>query len=345
MKYIITGGAGYLGSVLAHELASRGYGPLKILVLPGENISHLMDINVEIVRGDILDYHFLDDLIEKDDVVFHLAGVVNITASKKDLLYRVNVEGFKNVVDVCIKKKVKRLIYTSSVHAILPKANNEVMQEPDSFPVEKLVGDYAKTKAEATRYLFEKTKAGEVDAVVLYPSGIIGPYDHNISHFGQVILDYINRKLTAIVKGGYDFVDVRDVASALISAYLYGRSGEGYILSGHYVSVKDLFKILNERLGRKRLPGELALWFLKIVAPFAELHYKIRRKKPLFNAYTLYTLNVNCNFDNSKAKRELDFNPRSVKESLFDMVDWFLEYKQELIKRKYLLLLKPETST
>ncbi|HHX81169.1 MAG TPA: hypothetical protein GX692_08930 [Acholeplasmataceae bacterium] len=195
----------------------------------------------------------------------------------------------------------------------------------------------------ATKYLFEKTKAGEIDAVALYPSGIIGPYDYNVSHFGQVILDYINRKLTAIVKGGYDFVDVRDVASALVSA-IDARSGEGYIVSGHYVSVRELFKILNEKLERKRLPGELALWFLKIVAPLAELHYKIRRKKPLFNAYTLYTLNVNCNFDNSKARAELGFNPRSVKESLFDMVDWFLENKQELIKRKYLLSLKPKTS-
>ncbi|MGI6767559.1 MAG: NAD-dependent epimerase/dehydratase family protein [Bacilli bacterium] len=343
MKYIITGGAGYLGSVLAHELERRGYGPLKILVLPGEKIAHLADLNAEIVRGDILDLNFLDDFIEKDDIVFHLAGIVNITASKKDLLYQVNVEGFKNIVDTSIKKKIKRLIYTSSVHAILPKKGNEIMQEPDSFSVEELVGDYAKTKALATKYLFEKTKAGEIDAVALYPSGIIGPYDYNVSHFGQVILDYINRKLTAIVKGGYDFVDVRDVASALVSA-IDARSGEGYIVSGHYVSVRELFKILNEKLDRKRLPGELALWFLKIVAPLAELHYKIRRKKPLFNAYTLYTLNVNCNFDNSKARAELGFNPRSVKESLFDMVDWFLENKQELIKRKYLLSLKPKTS-
>lgn len=341
MKYIITGGAGYVGSVLAHELEKRNY-PLKILVRPGENYSHLADLKAEIITGDILDADFLNTFIEPGSVVFHLAGIVDITASKADLLYLVNVEGFKNVVDTCIRKKVKRLVYTSSVHTILPKKAKELMREPVDFPIDKLVGDYAKSKAEATKYLLEKTKNGEIDAVIVYPSGIIGPYDYGISHFGQVVLDYINRKLTAIVKGGYDFVDVRDVADGIIKAFLYGRSGEGYILSGHYVSVKELFQILNEKLGRKRLPGELALWFLKIVAPLAELHYKIRKKKPIFNSYTLYTLNINSNFDNSKARTELGYNPRSVRESLFDMVDWFFENKRDLIKPKFLAL-KPKT--
>lgn len=337
MKCIITGGAGYLGSVLATELERRGHS-LKILVRPGESYGHLVGLKAEIVQGDIMDPEFLDGFIEEDTLVFHLAGIVNITSSKSDLLYRVNVEGFKNVVCACIRKKVKRLVYTSSVHAIYPEKSNVALREPEEFPVEKLVGDYAKTKALATQYLFEKVKNGEIDAVVVYPSGIIGPFDHSISHFGQVVLDYINRKLTAIVKGGYDFVDVRDVAEGVINAALKGRSGEGYVLSGHYVTVKELFQILNEKLGRKKLPGPLALWFLKMVAPLAELHYKIRNKKPIFSAYTLYTLNINANFDNSKAREELGFKPRSIRESLFDMVDWFYEYKRDLIKPKFLNL-------
>lgn len=337
MKYIITGGAGYLGSVLASKLEERNL-PLKILVRPGESYGHLAGLKAEIVAGDILDSYFLNEFIEEDAVVFHLAGIVDISGTKTDLLYRVNVDGFKYVVDACIRKKVKRLVYTSSVYAIYPEEDGAVIREPDGFPVEKLVGDYAKTKATATQYLFEKTKNGEIDAVVVYPSGIIGPFDYNVSHFGQVVLDYINRKLTAIVKGGYDFVDVRDVADGLIAAAEKGRSGEGYILSGHYVTVKEMFKILNEKLGRKKLPGQIALWFLKIVAPLAELHYKIRNKKPIFSSYSLYTLNVNSNFDNSKARKELGFNPRSIKESLFDMVDWFFENKRELIKPKFLKL-------
>jgi len=332
MKYLITGGAGYLGSVVVHELARRGYQPITVLALPNENISNLLDLKIEIVRGDILDYEFLEQLIEKDDVVFHMAGIINISSKSDDLIRKVNVEGCRNIVDVCIKKQVKRLIYTSSVHTILPAEKNENMSEPEAFYPDKLVGEYAQTKAIATDYLLKKARSGALDAVVLYPSGIIGPFDYQISHFGQVVLDYINRKLSAIVKGGYNFVDVRDVADGVISAYENGKSGEGYLLSGEYITVKEIFQTLNEKLGRKKLPYPIALWFLKIVAPLAELHYKIRKKKPIFSSYSLYTLNVNSNFDNTKAKNELNFNPRPVKLSLGDMVDWFIENKSGMIK-------------
>ncbi len=153
MKYLITGGAGYLGSVVVHELARRGYQPITVLALPNENISNLLDLKIEIVRGDILDYEFLEQLIEKDDVVFHMAGIINISSKSDDLIRKVNVEGCRNIVDVCIKKQVKRLIYTSSVHTILPAEKNENMSEPEAFYPDKLVGEYAQTKAIATDYL------------------------------------------------------------------------------------------------------------------------------------------------------------------------------------------------
>lgn len=336
-EYIVTGGSGYLGYVVVRELIARGYSPIKIIVLPDENLDKFKDLEIEIVKGNILDRDFVLNQITPGAVVFHIAGIIDIGSVKNDMIYVVNVNGCRNVVDACIANKAERLIYTSSVHIIDPLEGDKIMTEPIVFESNPLVGDYAKSKAMATKYIMEKTKTGELNAVVLYPSGIIGPYDYNVSNFGQVILDYINRKLTAYIRGGYNFVDVRDVADGVIKGYEKGKSGEGYILSGEWISLKQIFIILNEKLNRRKLPTKLAYWFVRMMIPFAELHYRIRRKKPIFSAYSLYTLNVNSNFDNSKSKEELGFNPRPIKESLFDMVDWMFENKKELIKPKHQL--------
>lgn len=332
-KYIILGGGGYLGYVVVLELLKRGYHPIEVVVLPSEKHPALLELNVKVTYGNILDKAFLTKLITPGSVVFHLAGIVDIGSPKNDLIYEVNVIGTKNVVDIAILNKVEKLIYTSSVHTIVPLPNGQLMSEPNTFVSEQLVGDYAKSKAMATADIFEKAK--DLNVVVLYPSGIIGPYDYHMSHFGQVIIDYTNRKLKAYLKGGYNFVDVRDVADGIVNAYERGISGEGYILSGEYISLKQLFQILNEKLGRKKLPIKLASWFIKMLMPFAEMHYRIRKKKPIISSYSLYTLNVNSNFSNQKAKDELGFNPRPIRESLFDMLDWFIENKPDFFYPKH----------
>lgn len=332
MKYIVTGGTGHIGNVLIKEL-TKIVGKVTALVLPNEDVSCLNGANVDIVYGDVTDREFIFKLIGKGDVVFHLAGLIDIENAPFSVVEKVNVGGTKNVVDACIENKAKRLVYTSSVHIIEPIEKN-LLVEPTEFDENKVVGNYAKSKTIATRYVFEKAKAKELDAVVVYPSGVIGPYDYKISELGQLVLDYINKKLFAYVKGGYNFVDVRDVVDGIIKAYFKGKSGEGYILSGYYISLKEMFKILNKRLNRDKLPNKIALWFVKSMVPLAKLYYKIRHKKPLFTDYSLYTLNVNANFSNEKAKNELGYITRPIEETLSDTVDWFIENKPELIINK-----------
>ncbi len=328
-RYIVTGGTGHIGNMLIRELVKQGKNVLA-LVLPNDDLSPLNGLKIETIEGDIVDRDFIFKLINKGDVVFHLASMIDINNTPYSALEKVNVQGTKNIVDACINNGAKRLIYTSSVHIIDPN-QGDILIEPTDFSEKNIVGNYAKTKALATKYVIEKAKAGELDAVVLYPSGVIGPGDYKISELGQVILDYINGKLIAYVRGGYNFVDVRDVVNGIISASTKGKSGEGYILSGEYLTIKDMLRILNKKIGRKKLPYKIALWFVKMMTPLASLYYKIRGKKPVFTAYSLYTLNTNSKFSNEKAKTFLDYSTRPIQETLFDTVDWFIENKPELI--------------
>ena len=334
MKCLVTGATGHIGNVLVKKLLKENF-DITVLVLPNENLEPIRNLNVKIVYGDIRDKKILESLIDADTVVFHLAGLINISVNNFDLIYDINVNGTKNIVDVCVEKNAKKLIYTSSVHTIYPE-KNKILTEPTEFDENIIEGDYAKTKTIATKYVFDACRNKGLKAVVTYPSGVIGPYDYKLSELGQVIIDYINKKLLAYVKGGYNFVDVRDVANGIIKAYKKGKIGEGYILSGKYVYLKELFNIINKKIGRKHRPPLLAIGFVRLFARACENYYIKRNKKPLFTLYSLYTLTSNGNFSHEKATKELGYTTTSIEKTLFDTIDWFIKNRPNLFNPKIL---------
>lgn len=322
--YIITGGAGHLGNTIARRLVRDGK-KVRVFVLPTERTEGVLDKEVEIVRGDIRDKASIEPLFAntagKKVYVIHTAGIVTISSKFIKSVYDVNVTGTKNIVEACEKHKVEKLVYISSVHAIPEKAKGETISEVNDFNKEKLVGLYAQTKAEATAAALAAAKRG-LNVSVVHPSGIIGPYDYGHGHMTQLIVDYMNGRLTAAIKGGYDFVDVRDVAAGTIECCEKGRAGECYILSNRYVEVKEMLNTVHEITGKKKITLYLKLWFVKSVAPLCEAYYKMLRQTPLFTAYSIYTLGSNSLFSHEKATRELGYRPRPLEESLRDGVEW-----------------------
>ena len=165
------------------------------------------------------------------------------------------------------------------------------------------------------------SKSEGLNVSVIHPSGIIGPNDYGNSHLTNLILKVASNKLHFIVKGGYNFVDVRDVSDAVISAIYNAKKGECYIVSNRYASIKEICNIVCEYLNLKKVkivPFSLALFG----SIFCELYYNITKKTPLFTKYSLYTLKTNSNFSNEKAREELGFKPRDLEETVKDTVDF-----------------------
>ena len=331
MKCFVTGGTGHIGNVFIKKLLKLGH-TVRALVLPNEDLTPIKDLDIELVTGDITDRDFIFNVIQADEIVFHLAGVIEIAGGRDELVEKVNVQGTINVADACIAKNVK-LIYTSSVHTIEP-ISNVVLSEPTEFDENKVVGVYAKTKAKATKYIFDAVKDKGLQAVVVYPSGVIGPCDYKVSELGQVLLDYINGKMAGYIQGGYNFVDVRDVADGIINAATNGRIGEGYNLTGEVVSIKQMFQSINLCLHKNYLPPKVPLWIVKIFTKVSTFHYRRLGKKPILSDYSIYTLNVNSNFSNEKAKTEINFKNRDYKQSLCDALKWFVKNKPELVSSR-----------
>lgn len=326
--YVVTGANGFLGNNVVRKLVETPYNEVRALVLPDDKTGSLKGLNCKIYRGDVTKKDTLNDIFEIDGnaelYVIHCAAIVYIKSKYNPLVYEVNVNGTKNVIEKVLERNAK-LVYVSSVHAITEKPNRETITEIKDFEPNKVEGLYAKTKAEIAKYVLEMTDKRGLNACIVHPSGIIGPSDFGNSHLTQLVTDFANGRLTACVKGGYDFVDVRDVADGILNACNKGKKGECYILSNRYVEIKELLDIVSEASHMRKIKTVLPMWFAKATAPLSELYYSLLKQPPLYTRYSLYTLTSNSNFSNEKAKNELGYINRDLRETITDTLKWLKE--------------------
>jgi dihydroflavonol-4-reductase len=325
---LVTGATGHIGNVLARFLLRRGEN-VRALILPGEDCSSLDGLDVETYEGDVLHPGLIARAMAGVHTVYHLAGIISILPGKDDLLRRVNVQGTLNVVQAALQAGVRRMVYTSSIHAFERPPEGITIDESIPFDPTSPYGEYDRSKAEASLAVLSAVEKG-LDAVIVCPTGVIGPYDYRRSELGQLILDYVDEKPQFYVDGAYDFVDVRDVAEGLILANDNGHKGESYILSGERLSVADLMLSLRDvtgiRLPLRRIPRSIA----HFASRFTPYYYRLTRKKPRFTSYSLETLQSNSVISHAKAQRELGYSPRPMKTTLLDTVRWFRENKRQL---------------
>jgi len=333
--YLVTGANGHLGSAVCAALREKGE-TVRALVLPGENTDFIRALGVSVIFGNVCEKETLKLFFEAESnikcVVIHCAGIVDITGGNTERMEHVNIEGTKNIIDLCRKYNVYRLLYVSSVHAIPMPERGRVIKEVSEFSPETVEGAYAKTKAAATALVLESAKNG-VPAIVVHPSGIIGPYLGRGNHLVQMVKSYITGKLPAAVRGGYDFVDVRDCADGILSAVRFGHIGECYILSGDFYEIREVIHMLQTIVSGKKI-GTVPLWLAKLAAPILEHHALRHGEKPLFTGYSLSTLNVNSRFSHDKATKELGYMPRELFVSLRDTAEWLLKTGECKLRQK-----------
>ena len=324
--YLITGAAGHVGSALCMRLKERGEA-MRALCMRGEDTTLVRQLGAEVFFGDVTQPETMRDFFtlpeDCEGILLHCAGVVEIADKHSPLAEKVNVEGTRNVMALAKEYGVSRIVYVCSVHSMPDLPQNMIKTEIDDYDPGRVEGGYAKSKAQAAKEVLALVKEG-LPAVVVLPSGIIGPYSGKGNHLVQFVKNYANGKFPACVKGGYDFVDVRDVADGILAAAEHGKIGESYILSGGYHSLKELLDTLRSVTHGKRVitvPHFLAM----AAAPFAVALAKRKKQKPLFSPYALKVILENGNYSHEKATQELGYNPRSLEETLSDTVDWLKE--------------------
>lgn len=329
-KYLVTGATGFLGRAVVKELVRRE-AQVHALVLHNDPYIDFLPKEVHTVIGDVCDKSSLVDFFADADsrtCIIHCAGIVSVASRPGPKLYQLNVGGTWSILNQCMERNVGRLIYVSSVHAIPEKSKGYIITEDCEFSPGLVDGDYAKSKATATELVFDATERG-LNASIVFPSGIIGPGDIQGGSFTSMAKSFLAGKLPFAVRGGYDFVDVRDVAKGILACSENGESGKGYILSGHYVTIRSMLQLVGKTAKLKYRPICLPLSLAKLVAPYYERRSLKDRKPLFFTPYSVAVLASNGQFSYAAASECFAYQPRPMEETLRDMTAWLLEQKRK----------------
>jgi len=321
---VVTGATGHIGNVLVRELLKQGK---KVRVLQHNTvITHIVEeLDLDIVSGDICNKDDLRKAFEGAEIVYHLAAIISIFPGINPDLERVNIQGTKNVGEICLELNIPKLVYTSSVHAIADKEHGQSITEEDPIDPQYAIGKYGRSKAVATLVLLKLVEKG-LNVVIVQPAGVIGPYDYVPSQLG-IVYHFMSKGLNLGIKGGYNFVDVRDIVNGVILAGDKGRIGERYILSGHLLTIGEKKKIIDEILDRKYSFYAVPRWLCYVGAFFLSPFYRPFNLTPILTYESLEILYSNADLRYDKAKNELGYTVRPFKDTMEDTLKWIHENK------------------
>jgi len=327
MKIAVTGAGGHIGNVLCRAL-SANYHQVKALVHSDDK--PVKNIAVEIVRGDLFNADSLDQLMNDVDAVVHLAAVVSIGHVPRDFVEHVNINGTQAVIDAALRNGVRRLYHVSSVHAHASPGLEATIDENTPYALAERYRGYDRSKALGEQAVLQSRERG-LETTVFNPTAVIGPYDYKPGLTGKMILQLYRGRIPALTPLGYDWVDVRDVADAIVFALEHQVVNEKFMLSGEYAAVKEVAELIAIHSGRPAPKLTVPFWLARVGVPFVALQSRISRQAPLYTADALKAVEEGCrNIDCSRAKQKLNYRARPLHESVADTIEWFRE--QQLIK-------------
>jgi len=302
---IVTGATGHIGNTVVRNLL---FHDLEVKVLIRKMDDALKDLPIEIQIGDVFDDDFLDAHITSGDILIHSVGYIDLLNKDRLKSFRVNYWGTKKIVDICIEKKV-RLVYISSVDAIT-KRKKGFVSEPERIEPKVMKSNYAISKALATEYVLEKMSQG-LNAIILYPSAVIGINDFKPSAAGREILSVLRHKYVFALRGGYNFIDVRDVAEAIYQAAITNKK-DHIILSGYDKTIKELYHSIERASNTHKIIIPLPTLLVRLAVIFT----------PKYSQMMISTIQENYHYDNHKMRTYLLPSLIPFEKTMADTIKW-----------------------
>lgn len=322
MKALVTGGTGFLGANLAVGLLAQGWS-VRILRRTTSPLEAVKDLDVEHAIGDVTDFDTLLKAMAGVDVVFNVAAVSSYWRNSAALIYKVNVDGARNVFEAAQQSGVQKVIHTSSAAAVgIVKGRSATEADPFSLPPKRFAYGHSKWLAE--QVVVERVKAGQ-DITMVNPTGIIGPRDINwIS--GSILREAKHGHIPVIPQGGVNFVAVRDVVAGHISAVEKGRVGERYIVGGENLTNRQTIEMACEIVGVKVPRFMQPKWTIPVAGAALDLITTIIGPRLPMSGEQMRLTNEFIWFDSAKAERELGYTHTSVRQALQECYDWYREH-------------------
>lgn len=314
----ITGISGFVGGNLARTLISEGRAVRGLIRHDRRAVEGL---DLDLVEGNLQDFGSLKRAFEGVDVVYHLAASISLDGDWSQM-EATNIFGTRNVVEACLACEVRRLVHCSSIHAFKQVPLNAPLDEARAMALSPHNPAYDRSKAVAELEVQKGIVKG-LDAVIVNPTAIAGPFDFKPSFLGKAILAMGRGQLPALVKGGFDWVDVRDVVSGMIKAERIAANGAKYLLSGHPHSVSEISGWVAAITGTKAPRLVAPIWLAILGLPVMNLYARVTNRDRLYTRFSLETLKSNPHISHARATRDLDYHPRPFEETIADTVQWF----------------------
>ena len=320
-RALITGSSGHVGSNLIRKLHEQNY-TIRCIDFDGDHRAY-EGYDVEIMKGDITDKDSLYPIFEDVDVVFHTAALINLDRRFRKAIEMVNIDGTRNVCDVALKQGVKKLIHFSSVDAFYRFPIDEPLLEDRKLIEDEKGMPYDYSKAEGQRIVYDYCEK-DLDASVIHPTSIVGPNDFKPGLPMQAFVDMANGKRKLMPNWGYNFIDVRDLCDAAISAVENGKTGQNYIIGGEYHMYLYIGELIGKQLDKKVVYGALPEFVTYLPLPFEYIRALFTNKPRVLTLDAIHTAQTgNKVVPSTLAREELGHNPRPIEETIFDTIDFF----------------------
>jgi dihydroflavonol-4-reductase len=322
MTTLLTGATGFLGSALARELLKEGRS-LKLLVRKNTDTRNIDDLDCEVSYGDLRDPESLKIALVGCKSLYHTAAYYSLWTREKSLIYDINVQGTRNILESALDAGIEKVVYTSTVGCIGLSQDGSPANEDQPMNPAFLCNDYKLSKYQAEQVALELFGRG-LPVVIVNPSTPVGPRDIKPTPTGQIILDFMNHKMPAYIDTGLNLIDVADCARGHILAEAKGQPGERYILGNKNMSLKEILMALEILTGSKAPRIKMPYWVAYISGLACELvSDSITHQPPAVPLAGVKMAKYFMYFDSSKAVRELGLPQNPVENALGKAVSWF----------------------
>ncbi|MCX6133912.1 MAG: SDR family oxidoreductase [Ignavibacteriales bacterium] len=319
---LVTGGTGFLGSNLAAALLEGGCN-VRILRRAGSDTAALGPLPVEHCIGDVRDVDSLRRAAKGCDTVFHTAALISYWRKERLLMYEVNIQGTRNVAQVCIENGIQRLVHTSSTAAVGFPEDGALADETICFNWEPYDVGYRNSKHRAEGEIQRAVSHG-LDAVIVNPTVIIGPGDMHF-HGGQLLRDVWRKRIFYYVQGGMSVAYVSDVVRGHLLAARQGRAGERYILSGENLSHREIISTTADVVGGIQPLFRLPQSLVSLVTAASESVAGVLNRRPWVSRELLAGSNLNYHFSCRKAQKELGYTFTPFREAVERTFEWYID--------------------
>jgi dihydroflavonol-4-reductase len=322
-KTLVTGGTGFVGRAVVEELLSAGR-EVRVLARNPEHPA-LAGLPVEVAAGDLRDPDSLRRALTDCTRLFHVAADYRLWVPDPAIMYAINVDGTRELLTAAAAQGLERVVYTSTVGTLGNPGNGAPGTEDTPVTLQEMVGHYKRSKfmAEAVAMDFARQ---DLPLVVVNPSTPIGPWDFRPTPTGQMIVDFLKRRMPAYLETGLNLIHVKDVARGHLLAESQGRIGEKYILGHENLSLSHIFHLLADLTGLPAPKVKLPYWPVLAMSYVDEFFATyIRHRPPRMPLAAIRMAKKYMYFDNRKAIQYLRLTLTPVRQALAEAVEWFRE--------------------